>query len=382
MNCDSLLKQALNYTKPINCMGIIIEDIENDMELLKNYIFKFPKIPYIINLNTKYHEFYIMISPELNIIINNHKLKTKSDNIKLMLLVSDALKFSKRYYVFSLTIILNFNYFNYRDIFQHFLPHKCIVSSYETIGNVIHLNLTPIQLPFKKFIGQILHIKTDKTIINKIEAIDNIYRNYKIEVLAGNQFDLQTIIIENNVKMFIDLEHVYWCSRLQEERRLLVNTIPKNSIICDPFCGVGPHVLLLLNENCKVFANDLNPYAINCLYKSLQLNNFTNKEYEISNIDAKDYLNELKTKKVIINHFIFNLPEYSLDFVSYLTGFNNFILHCYFFCKRDINVVIFLRQKLSSNKINEKHVRHIRDVSPSKSVFKLEISHNDIFNID
>ena len=35
MNCDSLLKQALNYTKPINCMGIIIEDIENDMELLK-----------------------------------------------------------------------------------------------------------------------------------------------------------------------------------------------------------------------------------------------------------------------------------------------------------------------------------------------------------
>lgn len=120
MNCDSLLKQALNYTKPINCMGIIIEDIENDMELLKNYIFKFPKIPYIINLNTKYHEFYIMISPELNIIINNHKLKTKSDNIKLMLLVSDALKFSKRYYVFSLTIILNFNYFNYRDIFQHF----------------------------------------------------------------------------------------------------------------------------------------------------------------------------------------------------------------------------------------------------------------------
>lgn len=382
MNCDYLLKKVLNYTKQISCMGIIIEDIENDITLLKNYIFKFPKIPHIVNLNIKYHEFYIMITPELDSIINTHKLRIKSKDIKFLLLVPDALKFSKRYHVFPLTLVLNFNYFNYKDIFQHFLPHNCTVSSYEIIGNVIHLNLTSIQLPFKNFIGQILYIKTRKTIINKIETINNIYRNYKIEILAGNQSDLQTIIIENNVKMFIDLEHVYWCSRLQEERRLLTNTIQKNSIICDPFCGIGPHVLLLLNKNCKVFANDLNPHAINCLYKSLQLNKFTDKEYEISNIDAKDYLNELKTKKVIIDHFIFNLPEYSLDFIIYLSGFNNFILHCYFFCKRDTDVVTFLRQKLFSNKINEKHIRHIRDVSPSKSVFKLEISHNDIFNID
>lgn len=188
-----------------------------------------------------------------------------------------------------------------------------------------------------------------------------------MEVLAGDN-SLQTVHVENGIKIYIDLSNVYWCSRLQNERLKIAKQIKKGEILCDPFCGSGPQVLQALKYEAKVYANDLNPSAIECLKKSLKLNKFQCEQLE--NIDAGDFLRSLEGKK--IDHFVFNLPNFSLDYIKYIINNNFFLLHCFFFCKQDVDPVEFIREK-TGLKVDGKWLREVRKVSPSKSVWKLEI---------
>lgn len=264
---------------------------------------------------------------------------------------------------------LNFNYFNHTEILRKIIPEKYAISAFEEVGDIIHLNLHDEVLNYKHIIAWVLNKKFNKTVINKKGKIDNVYRNYEYEVLEGEE-KFTTMVRESNVKIYVDLSKVYWCSRLQGERMNLIKEIESKSVVCDPFCGVGPHVLPLLKKDCKVYANDLNPDAIKCLKKSLKLNKFTCDTVYCE--DAKKFLISLQNIK--IDHFIFNLPEQSLDFVKFLPSFknNNYTLHCYFFCRDNKNINDEIYEKTKYH-LDIKYVKHVRKVSPSKSVYKLTI---------
>lgn len=359
------------YFKEIKCCAVHSCDIKEDLRTLKRHLLKIKGIPTVLDVNKTYDAF------SFEEIENRERFEAT----KVILLNKTAKIFSKRFYVHDIKLKLNYKYFSYKELLKDIANIQ--MGAFEIIGDVIHVNLTEDLLPHKELIGQVLNIKLNKTVVNKTSKIDNVHRNYELEILAGKKEDLKTVVIENNVKIVVDLENVYWCSRLQGERKKLLDeivaqskTLEESTTICDLFCGVGPHILYFLNENkkenkYKVIANDINKDAIKCLEESIKLNKMDRNDIDITCSDAKEIIERLRNTKV--DHYIFNLPEYSMDFLQLLLSGTNkysYTAHCYFFCQNTQNVKEFVESKISQ-KLNE--LKKVRDVSPSKSVYKLTI---------
>ncbi|KAF5140714.1 hypothetical protein AAJ76_800029636 [Vairimorpha ceranae] len=198
------------------------------------------------------------------------------------------------------------------------------------------------------------------------ELLDLLIKDYCNKKILIKMDKLETTLIQNDVKFFIDLKNVYWCSKLQEERRKLINEIDSKSVVCDAFCGAGPMVIPLLKKGCQVYCNDLNEKAINCLKINLKINKIE-EGFNIENQDAKVFLKNIQNVK--IDHYILNLPEYSIDYLKYI---NQGKVHCYFFSnENDVKNYVFVKTGI----INP-NIRLIRKVSPSKNVYKLFINLN------
>ena len=68
------------------------------------------------------------------------------------------------------------------------------VSGYSLVGHICHLNLRDSLEPFKKVIGEILLLLPNvRTVVNKINAIDNTYRNFQVPTFPPwrNSFFMQ-----------------------------------------------------------------------------------------------------------------------------------------------------------------------------------------------
>ena len=94
-----------------------------------------------------------------------------------------------------------------------------IPGGFETIGHIAHLNLHEDQMPYRNLIGQIILDKTPnlRTVVTKIGYIKETYRFYELECIAGEP-DYNTTLVEDKVRINLDLSLVYWSSKLATER--------------------------------------------------------------------------------------------------------------------------------------------------------------------
>jgi tRNA (guanine37-N1)-methyltransferase len=112
---------------------------------------------------------------------------------------------------------LEYENFNVEEVLRRILPPDIeIPSSFEQIGHIAHVNLRPEVLEYKHIIGQVIMDKSPviKTVVNKIGNIENEFRTFPMEVLAGDA-NFKVIIKESNAKFTFDFSKVYWNSRLQ-----------------------------------------------------------------------------------------------------------------------------------------------------------------------
>lgn len=358
-NFDKILEK-------VNYKAAIVEksEIKNFLQKYNKFLLNKPKIPNVIHLSKAYDEFSWRIDSEIL------KGKDLDENTMILLLIDTIID----YPICEVVLYLNANFYSHSELIRMLTPQNLEFSAYEVIGDIIHLNLTEQQLEYKQLIADVIHFKTSKTVINKTGKIEDVYRFYQSEVLAGPD-KLTTIHNENNVKIFLDLGKVYWCSRLQSERSRILKMIKPGEAVCDPFCGAGPHVIPAIKKGAKAICNDLNPSAIECLKISLKLNNISCDD--IQNIDAGQFLESYSN--VHIDHFIFNLPEHSLEYIKYTEKYSgNFYLHVFFFCKSDVSVTNYFYDT-TGYKVKSEWLREVRNVSPSKSVYKLEVKSEDFF---
>ena len=86
---------------------------------------------------------------------------------------------------------------------------------------------------------------TIKTVVNKLNGIDNTYRNFSLEILAGEK-DTNVTVKENACLFKFDFANVYWNPRLGFEHERVVKLLNSNDVLYDVFAGVGPFRCLLL----------------------------------------------------------------------------------------------------------------------------------------
>ncbi|KAI3988163.1 hypothetical protein MKX01_011952 [Papaver californicum] len=224
-------------------------------------------------------------------------------------------------------LTLFYSYWQMNEILEALLPEGAIVpSSFETIGHIAHLNLRDEHLPYKKLIAQVVLDKNKpkiQTVVNKVESIQNEYRTMQLEVLAGNN-SLAATVTENGIRFHVDLAAVYWNSKLATERQRLINRFTGSDIVCDVFSGVGPIALAAAKKVKHVYANDLNPVAVEYLERNCVLNKLERK-IKVSNMDARRFIiamfNSPKAKS--ITQVVMNLPN---DAVEYLDAFRGIFI--------------------------------------------------------
>ena len=271
-------------------------------------------------------------------------------------------------------------------------------TSYSLIGHIVHLNLRDEQLPYKDVIGQVLldKIPNAKTVVNKVDGIDSTYRNFAMEILAGEQ-NTTVSVKEYDCTYHFDFSKVYWNPRLSTEHRALVNYLKKGDVLYDIFAGVGPFVIPAARKGVKVLANDLNPESYKWLLKNAEANKVT-KLVTVFNKDGRDFLRD-DVKKDILDrrdkdspgseHMAMNLPALAVEFLDVFSEWLNAeeiekvslkppTVHVYCFIKAGKNEDFealtkqLVEEKLGA-KLSEKvliKIHHVRNVAPNKEMMR------------
>jgi tRNA (guanine37-N1)-methyltransferase len=138
-----------------------------------------------------------------------------------------------------------------------------VPSGFETVGDIAHMNLTGKCFDLRYLIGQVVMDKNPaiKTVVTKVGQIESTFRFYDLECIAGDESNLETMVIEDKVRFHVDVSRVYWCSKLGSERnRMIESLLKEGDVLCDMFCGIGPvAVKAAVKKQIRVLANDLNP---------------------------------------------------------------------------------------------------------------------------
>lgn len=89
---------------------------------------------------------------------------------------------------------LTYDNFSAEEILKAILPS--MLSSFTSVGHIVQCNLREEHNDFKFIIGQVLldKVSTCETVVSKTHSIDNTYRNFEMELLAGkpNMIDHRT----------------------------------------------------------------------------------------------------------------------------------------------------------------------------------------------
>lgn len=221
-------------------------------------------------------------------------------------------------------LTLFYDYWPMDEVLEALLPKGMIVpSAFETVGHIAHLNLRDEHLPYKKVIAKVVLDKNKpkiQTVVNKIEAISNDYRTMQLEVLSGNN-SLVTTVIENGMRFQVDLVTVYWNSRSATERQRLISCFTDDDVLCDVFSGVGPIAMSAAKKVKRVYANDLNPYAVHYIERNSVLNKLERK-IQVFNMDGRRFIDTVfsSEKGHSITQVVMNLPNNAVEFLDAFRG--------------------------------------------------------------
>ncbi|KAF6133485.1 tRNA methyltransferase 5 [Phyllostomus discolor] len=288
---------------------------------------------------------------------------------------------------------LTYENFKSEEILRAVLPEgQDVNSGFSRIGHIAHLNLRDHQLPFKHLIGQVMIDKNPgiTSAVNKINNIDNTYRNFQMEVLSGEE-NMMTKVRENNYIYEFDFSKVYWNPRLSTEHSRITELLKPGDVLFDVFAGVGPFAIPVAKKNCTVFANDLNPESYKWLLHNCTLNK-VEKRVKVFNLDGKDFLQgpvreelmqqlgPLSKEKKHSVHIVMNLPAKAIEFLSAFKSLLDGqpcssellpIVHCYSFSKdarpaEDVQQQAEAVLGISLDACSSVHL--VRNVAPNKEM--------------
>ncbi|GAA5955353.1 hypothetical protein JCM3765_003289 [Sporobolomyces pararoseus] len=191
------------------------------------------------------------------------------------------------------SVSFGYDYWTSDQVLQAILPEDLLDESptaFTQVGHIAHLNLRDQYLPHKYLIGQVILDKNKslRTVVNKLDTIDNVYRNFQMEVLAGEP-DFVVEMSEHDCRFKFDFSKVYWNSRLQTEHARLVESFDAQDVLCDAFAGVGPFAIPAGKKGCGVMASDLNPASAEALTENAKLNK-VESTVRTANEDARNFI--------------------------------------------------------------------------------------------
>ena len=375
---DKQMESAIDYLKPFLLKRKNLNPVEAKVEESKRIIILDPELISTLDDITK-------------------------DNIKCKQILEDLCQIKELQFK---DIVLTYDNYSHKEVLDSVLSNDVdSVSSFSTIGHILHLNLKEHNLPFKQLIGQVLLDKVigADLVVNKVNTINNEFRNFEMEALAKRSEEVNTIVkIKQSFCEFeFDFAKVYWNQRLGTEHERIQFKLNKGvDVLYDAFAGVGPFAIpAAKRRKCEVLANDLNPECYKWLDHNRKLNKVEDR-IKIYNMDGRDFIRTVIRDDIIDRiknfdgteltrryHIVMNLPALAVDFLDAFKGLFASIdpsidhkiipvIHCYCFVKnepKDGSDVAkrMVEEVLEHNLTDILEIVNIRKVAPNKDMFRI-----------
>ncbi|DBB06618.1 TPA: hypothetical protein ACH3X1_012140 [Trebouxia sp. C0004] len=313
------------------------------------------------------------------------------------------------------TLQIGYDQLSAEDIIRKIVPEDVreVPHAFESVGHIAHLNLKNELLPYKHIIGQVILDKNPsiKTVINKVGNIENEYRVFQMDVIAGKPV-LETEVKQHSARFKLDYSQVYWNSRLETEHKRLVDSFRPGEVVLDVMAGIGPFAIPAAQRGCTVLANDLNPNSFKYLEQNIKLNKVSSKVTAF-NMDARDFIRQQCSPSpdgaqpqdrtdaepaqpsgaadasphpalaAAFDHAIMNLPASAIEFLDAFHGaFNSRahleeqlpLVHCYCFQRKDeshADVQRRVETALGGTLDGNLSIHDVRLVAPNKKMLCL-----------
>ncbi len=207
----------------------------------------------------------------------------------------------------------------FKDYLKGKIPEnllKSIPSSYDIIGDIAIIQLPEESLRYGDVIAEaIMRVAKNVKSVYAAGPVEGEYRVRKLTHLGGER-RTETIHKEYGVLIRVDVGKTYYNPSLSEEHHRVASLVSEGEDVADLFCGVGPFTLHIITmQKARVFAVDINPYAIKCLIESLELNSRKIKGRAVPVMgDVRDFLAVVAPAS--FDRVIMNLPHAAVSFIG------------------------------------------------------------------
>ncbi|MEM3373769.1 MAG: tRNA (guanine-N1)-methyltransferase [Candidatus Woesearchaeota archaeon] len=224
---------------------------------------------------------------------------------------------------------------DYRELLNFTIEKKQrLPSSYDIIGDIIIIELKGYTKKEEIDIAKaLLKInKNIKTILKKSGIFEGEFRTRKLSFVYGEN-KKETIHKENNVKIKLDVEKVYFSPRLSTERKRIYEQIKKPETILVMFSGSGVYPIVISKNTIakNIIAIEKNEIAHKYALENQKINKTENILF--INGDVKTEIPKLASKKIYFDRILMPLPKGAENFLdlAFLVSKKNTIIHFYDF---------------------------------------------------
>ncbi|KAI8906371.1 guanine(37)-N1-methyltransferase [Gorgonomyces haynaldii] len=401
----------LLFTKQVDlrCLVVPAQLCKTIMSRFKNagVLFNAPKLPTILEDPQRKQSRIVLLDPQLQV----KTIDELPESLKELCKDNNCILDTH-------SLEIDYSYWTTEQVLRSILPDELEVpSAFETIGHIAHVNLRPEYDQYKQIIGQVILEKTRgiRTVVNKTGNIDNQFRFFEMELLAG-EHDMKAELREGGCTFKFDFSKVYWNSRLSTEHERLASLFKQGDVVFDVMGGVGPFAIpASKNHGATVFCNDLNPNSHLALLENIKLNHvedrvigfemdgrqFIRDSLQIANDEKywkqlhaarvkkieqsnrrkgqKNPIPDFKMEPKTIQHYIMNLPASAVEFLDAFSGIYRDqtvqempMIHCHMFSRekdRDQDCIQRAEHYLGhSLKGHVQMVHNVRNVAPNKDM--------------
>jgi len=206
---------------------------------------------------------------------------------------------------------------NLEEALRGCLPPECLDAlprSLDIIGDIAVVELPGELEPHAEEVGAaIMEVNRRVTAVYaKAGGVEGTYRIRPLRLIAGEQ-KTRTIHREYGIRLVVDVTRTYFSPRLSTEHDRVAKLVRPGETVVDLFTGVGPFALLAAKRHpVRVYAIDVNEYAIQCLKESLRLNRLQGRVFPLVG-DCRSIVHD--ALRGVADRVIMNLPH---DAIKYL----------------------------------------------------------------
>jgi len=187
--------------------------------------------------------------------------------------------------------------------------------SFDIVGSLLIFSDFPDELKKKeKRVGETIlsMFPNISTVLKKTGKYSGRFRTPRLRIIAGRRRK-ETEHRENNVRLVLNPETVYFSPRLSHERQRICSQVKDNESVLVMFSGCGPYPIeISRNTKAKeIYAIEINPAAHRYAEKNAEINKASNIKF--FNGDVREVLPAIRKR---FDRVIMPLPKTAEEFLE------------------------------------------------------------------